>query len=645
MERKLKIVLPAMYRTLAIPIPLCWMTVLVSVAACLAATAPASAAPDVHGDLAQTYTEQIRPFLKRHCVQCHSGEKPKGDLRLDELASDFGDEAVRDRWLAVRERLTKGEMPPESEGRPPRREVDALSQWIGSRSDAAQAAERSTEGRVVLRRLNRVEYENTIRDLLGIHVELKEMLPRDSSSDGFDNVGDALHLSSFQMEKYLEAADKVLERAIANRPEPPPAVKKRYFMKDQHQVKTTTEDVYRKLGDDSAVLFSSSHWTAIVLYEFYPSQRGDYRFRVSASGFQSSGKPVSYRLDAGNLSMTGKPSLVGYFDAPANEPSVVEFVAHLEPTNTLRIHPYGLASSQGVHAVGADKYDGPGLRVDWVDVEGPLNDNWPPESHRRIFGDLPQGPAPQQDYSPRVQVVSNDPRADGERVLRRFARRAFRRAVTDDDLEPIMSLVEATLAEGRPFEEAVRVGLAAIMVSPEFLFLDETPGKLNDFALASRLSYFLWSSMPDDELLDVAERSIDASIEASSGDKSRGAAGTLGEPEVLRAQVERMLDDPRAGAFTENFVGQWLGLRDIDFTLPSHILYPEFDDMLKVSMVRETELFFAEILKHDLSLLNFISSDFAMLNGRLAKHYGIEGVEVGSSARRRFLRAAIAAES
>ncbi|HXT59623.1 MAG TPA: DUF1592 domain-containing protein, partial [Pirellulales bacterium] len=155
----------------------------------------------------------------------------------------------------------------------------------------------------------------------------------------------------------------------------------------------------------------------------------------------------------------------------------------------------------------------------------------------------------------------------------------------------------------------VRAGLSAVMVSPRFLFLDERPGKLDDFALASRLSYFLWSTMPDEELLMLAEEQ------------------RLSQPEVLHGQVERLLKDPKAAAFTENFVGQWLGLRDIDFTEPSHILYPEFDEMLKASMVRETELFFAEVLKDDLSLTNFVASDFTMLNGRLAKHYGIAGVE------------------
>src|SRR5262249_8566912 len=149
------------------------------------------------------------------------------------------------------------------------------------------------------------------------------------------------------------------------------------------------------------------------------------------------------------------------------------------------------------------------------------------------------------------------------------------------------------------FEKAVRVGLTAIMVSPDFLFLREKPGKLDDYALASRLSYFLWSTMPDEELLAAAAR------------------GKLSRPDELRAQVERMLEHPKAAAFPENFVGQWLGLRDIDFTEPSHILYPEYDALLRVSMVKEAEAFFAEVLRNDLSLMHFVASDFAMLNGRL----------------------------
>jgi hypothetical protein len=280
-----------------------------------------------------------------------------------------------------------------------------------------------------------------------------------------------------------------------------------------------------------------------------------------------------------------------------------------------------------VHKVGAETYDGPGLAVEWIEFEGPLHETWPPESHRRIFGDLPQKPAPAYNARNRVEVVSDDPPADAHRLLKSFCRRAYRRAITDEDLQPLIALFEAKLASGYTFEQAMRVAFKGALVSPDFLFLREQPGELDDFALASRLSYFLWSSLPDEELLQLAEVSSRHAPRAVDADGTRSVPTTLGDPAVLRAQVERMLADPKSRAFTENFVGQWLALRDIDFTEPSHILYPEFDDMLRESMVRETQIFFDEVLKHDLPLTNFLASDFAMLNGRLAKHYGIPGVD------------------
>ncbi len=564
--------------------------------------------PALSAAAAKHYDEAVRPFLARHCVDCHGPVKPKGGLRLDELAPDFDHQANRDQWLSVLKRVQAGEMPPKTKPRPPEKEVKALGDWVSAQVPAARAR-RAAEGRVVLRRLNRNEYENTIRDLLGVEVDLKEQLPQDGAADGFDNVGAALHISSFLMEKYLEAADKALTLAIPNKPKPK-SVTKRYSLKDQHQVKVSDERVFRLL-DDTVVCFSSSAWQEVRLYQFYPSERGQYRFRISASGFQSAGKPVTFRVGggAGLGTLSGKSGLIGYFDAPADKPTVVEFVASIEARQTIAILPYGLAGSNVVHKIGADKYEGPGLAVQWVEVEGPLNDVWPPAGHRAIFGDLAQGPAPIRDQPDRVEVVSKTPEADAERIIRRFVRRAFRRAVSDDDLKPFLALVKARLAEKRSFEQAVRVGLLAVMVSPEFLFLDEKPGRLDDFALASRLSYFLWSTMPDEELLTLAEQK------------------KLSQPDTLRQQVERLLKHPKAAAFTENFVGQWLGLRDIDATEPSHILYPEFDHMLKVSMIRETELFFAEVLKNDLSLTNFVASDFAMLNGRLAKHYGIPNID------------------
>ena len=552
------------------------------------------------------FEEQIEPFLSRHCLECHGEEKPKKGFRVDQLSADMADEAARNRWLLVQKRISAGQMPPKTRTRPTEGEVEGLLQWVREGLARATRAEQD-QGRVVLRRLNRVEYENTICDLLGIHIELKELLPEDSSAAGFDNVGEALHVSSFLMERYLDAADRALAVAIANQPQPP-LFQKRLSMKEERHVKVTTEKVFRHL-DNGLVMFSSSAWQGITVTQFYPKDRGMYRFRISAYGLQSNGKPVTYRVDAGPMLMGTKNHLVSYYDAAADQPTVAEFTDNFEARDHIRILPYGLASAQAVDKVGADTYEGPGLVIEWIDVEGPLHDTWPPESHRRIFGEMQQGPAPIYNQSDRVEVVSSDPPADARRILKSFADRAFRRTVTDDDVLPFIALFEQKTADGYSFEQAVRVGLKAILVSPEFLYLREKPGKLDDFPLASRLSYFLWSTMPDDELLGLAE------------------AGKLSNSDTLRQQVERMLRSPKAAAFTENFVGQWLGLRDIDFTEPSHLLYPEFDDMLKVSMVRETELFFAELLKNDLSLANFVASDFSMLNGRLARHYGISGVD------------------
>jgi mono/diheme cytochrome c family protein len=547
-----------------------------------------------------------RAFLAKHCAECHGTAKAKGDFHIDRLNLNFADTSNRERWVSVLNRIESGEMPPKEKPRLPAKESRAAIEWIRDQVTATEK-NRQTQGRAVLRRLNRVEYDNTIRDLLGVNIELRELLPQDSSAHGFDNVGSALHVSSFLMERYLEAADKALSVTIANGPRPP-LFKKRLDLRVERHVKVTTERVFRHL-DDGLVFFSSSLWQGVTVSQFYPPDRGRYRFRISAQAYQSGGKPVTFRVDAGPMLMATKNHLVNYFDAPADKAAVFEFIEDQEARSTIRILPHGLASAQAVHKVGADKYDGPGLLIHWVEVEGPLHDQWPPACHQRIFGDMPQKPVKAPNQYNRVEVVSATPEADAERILRGFVRRAYRRAVTDDDVKPYLNLFAKKLGENRTFEQAIRACLLGVMVSPEFLYLRERPGRLDDYALASRLSYFLWSTMPDEELLTLAEK------------------GRLGNDATLRAQVQRMLKHPNSSAFVENFVGQWLGLRDIDFTEPSHILYPDYDAMLRASMVRESEMFFAEILKDDLNLTNFISSDFAMLNGRLAKHYGIPGVD------------------
>jgi len=556
-----------------------------------------------------------RKFFEQYCRTCHSGEKPKGDFQVDTLARDFADKENREQWRKVVEQLKTGTMPPKGKPRPAASEAQALTDWIDGQVAAAEAAH---QGRAVMRRLNQSEYENTVRDLLGVDVELKDVLPVDSASGGFDTSAETLHVSSYLLQNYLKAAERVLEAAVAGGPRPA-QVKRRLDAK----AATRKQGVSREL-DDGVAIFASDLASNIqtVFWSFLTRDRGKYRFRISAYAYQSD-KPVIFHVNGGTDDLGVEPYLIGHFEVPPEKmtqgnPTVVEFVEQMEAGRNIRILVDTEMRALTLQRTGAEKYEGPGVVFQWVDVEGPLGDSWPPASYRMLFGDLPQAPA--ADKSNRREAVSQQPLADAEAILRKFTRRAFRRSVTDTDVKPFLDRVRAKLDAKSSFEQALRTGLKGVLVSPDFLLLRETvrpagPGAspddaaaLDDFSLASRLSYFLWSSMPDDELLKLAEE------------------GQLSRPEILRTQVERMLSDPKARAFTDNFAGQWLGLRDIDATLPDRQLYPEYDDILRSAMLKEVYLFFDEVLKQDLSLTNFIASDFSFLNGRLANHYGIPGV-------------------
>ena len=552
--------------------------------------------------------DPARQLFGQYCQNCHKGTKHKGDFQIGSLSDDFADKANRERWLTVREQLRAGKMPPEEKPQPPGDAVQAVLEWIGGRAEKAEIAHRAAEGRVVLRRLNRAEYANTMRDLLGVEVDLTDLLPPSTSTSGFDNNAGSLHTSSYLMRSYLDATDRVLDEAIPNTGRPY-QIKKVFDIKEEKSVQPTGS-VYRHV-DDGVAIFAS--WESanirVTMWNFRSHVRGKYRFRISGYGYQRGGKPVNFHVTAGTLKEVTEERLIDYYAFPADQPKVIEFTEQLEPENRIRIIADGLpALPPTVEKIGADKYTGPGLVIQWVEVEGPLLDSWPPPSHRAIFGDLKQERVKDATERHSHEVVSTQPLVDAERILRDFTRRAFRRAVTDGDVRPFLTRVKTRLAQGYSFEQAVRVGLKGILVSPDFLFLPETT-TLDDYALASRLSFFLWSSMPDQELLEAAEKH------------------QLREPAVLREQVERMLSDSKAKAFTENFTGQWLSLRAIDATSPDHKLYPEYDEILRAALIKEPGLFFDEVLRNNLSLTNFVSSDFTFLNERLARHYGIPGVE------------------
>jgi hypothetical protein len=537
------------------------------------------------------YAGTISPFLKAHCVDCHGGKKPKADLALDTLAPDFA--ANSDAWIKVRERLLDGSMPPKGKKRPTEQEAKGVADWVVSRAADHQTKRAAAEGRARLRRLNRIEYVNTVRDLLGAEVDI-DNLPEDSSTSGFDNVDSALDLSSTLLERYLESADAALDQVFAR--ERPKTTKQRIELVPLAKKMTKSARPRPRFGEssqirDNDVIFNTDDQPPKIIHETRTAAAGLYRFRISAQAIRpANGKAVTVRIYAGNYLQANVTTRLAHAFDVSEKLEVIEFTERMKAAESIRISPYGLPALFGKVA---DKYQGPGLAVQWVEVEGPLVEAWPPAATTRLLGKVD---------------VANGTLADAEDILRRFAPHAFRRAVADADLAPFIGLVKSRLERGYKFEAALRVGLKGILCSPDFLYLAATPGKLNDFDLATRLSYFLWSTTPDDDLTALA------------------AKGELGKPEVLRAQVERMLASPKAHAFTVNFTGQWLNLRDLKATNPDKHIYPDFDDLLELSMPQETHQFFEEILKGDRNVLEFVHSDWSMLNERLAAHYGIPGV-------------------
>ncbi len=541
--------------------------------------------PSVSSD---DFRRTLEPFFEKYCLHCHGAGEAKGDLRLDRLDTDLSQHSTFERWREIVARVESGEMPPKDEPRLPATQVAHFVSQLTSQLQEAAVKQRS-EGRVVLRRLNRIEYENTVRDLFDVHVSVKEMLPEDTVAQGFDNVGAALNLSPVHIERYLDAADMVLNAAIA----------------PVHHLESKTDrlDLYDSLPkwflagawkrEDGVILFRNSGDSASDLRQFKASAPGRYRFRISASAHNSE-TPLPMAVLVGNFVVSGNPTRhLGYFDVPPVKPAVIEFEERLLAKNdTIKVTPVSLPSVYLKQETMPD-YPGPGLKIHWIEVEGPLAEEWPTESYRRVFGDV----------APKRGTLD-----DAERLIRALLPRAFRRSVVEGEEKPFVTLVATSLEAGKPFDTALRAGLKAVLTSPKFLYFREPNGPLDDYALAQRLSYFLWSSMPDQSLMELARQ------------------GELRNPEVLHGQVERMLMHPKAKNFTENFTGQWLGLREISATTPDKMLYPEFEEYLQWSSVRETHLFFEELLKENLSVRNFVDSDFAMLNDRLAKHYGIPDV-------------------
>ncbi|MGE3775619.1 MAG: DUF1592 domain-containing protein [Pirellulaceae bacterium] len=596
-------------------------------AACLATAAPIFST--------ETLSPDVSALLRNHCIDCHGPDVQEAGLRFDTLATDLGDAAVARMWERMFDKVAQGEMPPKSVERPPDALTRAALEGWRAALHRASRSRQERDGRVLIRRLNNVEYEHTLHDLLGIDVPLRELLPEDSRTAGFDNVSAGLDLSATHFLRYQEAAARAIRAVVPVHPPIP--------FSDLRTGRTMTEKGpnFREglgrnsiLRGDTLIFYSKLPRYGLCATAPVPSA-GRYRIQLKACAVGAESKPVPVGLMTVMQSGREGPVLREVRDIPAGEPQVFEFECELVGRQAFVVN---LLTTWDIRRFKRpiEEYTGPGLLVEWMKIEGPL-DEFPPPRYASLFEGVPLkalSVVRAQARGGRVPVISDKrtaqqweadplvpdserPREDAERLIRSFLPRAFRRPLAEDEQQRFVEATLAKLDEGHSFYDAMQFGYQLILSSPDFLFLvpASTSSRLDDRSLAARLSYFLWSTAPDRELRELADQ------------------GRLHDPDVLHEQVERMLRAPQAHRFTVHFTGQWLDLRRIDFTIPDPVLYSDFDPLLLWSMPRETELFFEEVLREDRSLLEFVDSDWSMLNERLGILYGIPGLE-GSPLRR-----------
>lgn len=546
-----------------------------------------------------SFDSTIRPLLAKYCNGCHAAVKPKAGLNLAAFRDEQRARVQHKIWDRVAEYVQGGLMPPEDRPQPSRQEVARLIQWIKDSPAAIDCGRGFDPGRVTIRRLNRAEYNNTIRDLVGIDFHPADDFPSDDVGYGFDNIGDVLSISPILLEKYLKAAETISEQAIIAGPHSRGPVVTWDGPKLDSSGGSPADDDGRMLTSDGEIA---------IIHQLPAS--GEYLLRIRASGDQAGPEPVrmAVRIDGKDLRR---------FEVTAAR-------------GTWQEHAFRQKLRQGKRRISVaflnDYYkpDDPDPRkrdrnliVQSIQVEGPLFSAGAllPDSHRRIIFQTPK--------------TRNDAPKAAHAIIERFAVRAFRRPVPEGEVARLLKFVDLAIQNGDPFERGIQLAVQAILVSPQFLFRVEldsgtsrvsrsgnggqsertTSAPIGDFEVASRLSYFLWSTMPDDELFRLATE------------------GKLRSPENLHQQVLRMIKDPKAQALVDNFAAQWLQLRNLKGASPDHERFPSFDEPLRAAMLRETELFFGAVVHGDLSVLNFLDSDFTYANERLARHYGLSGVK------------------
>jgi mono/diheme cytochrome c family protein len=529
-----------------------------------------------------------RALIGDYCVSCHNQKAKTANVVLEGL--DYNHVANNTEvWEKVLRKVRTGQMPPPSAPRPESREATAFVNWLESALDRA-ARFNPNPGRPAAHRLNRAEYSNAIRDLLAVDIKPGQWLPVDDSGYGFDNIGEVLTLSPALLEKYLSAARRVSRLAVGDRAIKPS--EERYLPRRGSRNEKVSDDL---------PFFSRG---GLSFQHYFPLD-GEYLIRVKTPSNGETGEPARY------------------FEHRLNVKAGLRTIGAAHPRESAKAEPAapGLRRFGGPPpAMGAPQTQPLDLRLDgarikrfeipetttveFVSVSGPYNATGRGEtpSRAKIFVCRP--------------ASADEETPCAKKILANLTRRAFRRPVIDADVTPLLAFYERGRGAG-DFDDGIQRAIEAMLVAPEFLLRVEsdpaaTKGsavyRLNDVELASRLSFFLWSSIPDDELLALAEQ------------------GRLKNPVVLQQQVRRLLDDPRSQAFVTNFGGQWLHLRNLDTITPDPDVYPGFDENLKLAFRRETELFFESILRENRGVLDLLDADYTFLNQRLAEHYGIRGV-------------------
>jgi len=549
----------------------------------------------------QQFRRTVQPILADHCIDCHTADDPSGGVVLqgydtpEKLLSDIR------LWEKVAKTQREKSMPPE-DGDPPSDEGrTAVIAWVGSATKALSEAAPFDPGPMLYRRLNRREYANTIRDLLGIDFDVATAvgLPPDQKAFGYDTIAAALDIPPLLMEKYVAAADEVLDRVVVDRP-----WSQKFEVEDlPHEILQAMPEPDRrdKAPIPPATLVKDGvrmiHTPAAVNFEVDIREGGHYAIRVRCWRE----RPKRARnVPELHVQVAGQTRKSARILAPKNKPEVKSLRVYLPQGKTeITLACFGLPAGPPWKS---DRFSTVGL--DWIEITGPVSASGvrpDPAAHARIF------------YT--TAAESGGQRAAARRIVRRFAARSFRRVPTDAEIDKLMTLFDKAQSRGATFEKSVGLMLKAVLISPQFLFRTETlrpeladqPYRVTDFELASRLSYFLWSTMPDKQLLKTAE------------------AGQLSDPNTLRAEVSRMLADEKAESLINDFAAQWLHLDKLEMALPSEEHFPSFSQRVRSAMRAEVEVYLRHIIKEDRSVLELIDSDYMFTNRELTLHYRVRG--------------------